>query len=375
MNSKIKLLFITGTRADVGKLAPFVDAVIKNKNYEPMILVTGMHLEETFGLTYQEVERRFNCKIILERNYVGDVSSIESFSNTAQIISKILEEFNIEIIIVHGDRPEALAGAISGTLSNTIVCHIEGGEISGTVDESLRHAITKLAHIHFPTSEKAALRLFQMGEKHQSVFVSGSHIANIVSVDSLPTLKDVKEKYDIPWDDFYISILHPVTTELEIMPLWVEEYFNTLETINENFLILYPNSDLGHKIILKRMLKIRNKKNFRILPSLRHEAYLRILFESSGIIGNSSSAIHEAPIFGIPAIDYGTRQKGRASGNNIVLSASYQKADLLEKFKTLKKIKLNKKVDLADKLNPFDVFSEFLTSKKYQNISLQKEFQ
>jgi len=375
MNSKVKILFITGTRADVGKLAPFVDAVIKNKNYEPVILVTGMHLEETFGLTYQEVEKRFKCKIILERNYVGEVSPIQSFANTAQIISKILEDFNIEIIIVHGDRPEALAGAISGSLFNTIVCHIEGGDISGTVDESLRHSITKLAHIHFPTSEKAALRLFQMGEKKDSVFVSGSHIANISSVDFLPSLKNVQERYDIPWNDFYISILHPVTTELEIMPLWVEEYFSALEIINENFLILYPNSDLGHDIILKRILKIRNKEKFRILPSVRHEAYLRILFESSGIIGNSSSAIHEAPIFGIPAIDYGTRQKGRTNDKNMVLSASYQKADLIEKFQRLKKIKLNKKVDLAEKINPFDVFSDFLEKKKYQNISLQKEFQ
>jgi len=375
MNSKVKILFITGTRADVGKLAPFVDAVIKNKNYEPVILVTGMHLEEIFGLTYQEVEKRFKCKIILERNYVGEVSPIQSFANTAQIISKILEDFNIEIIIVHGDRPEALAGAISGSLFNTIVCHIEGGDISGTVDESLRHSITKLAHIHFPTSEKAALRLFQMGEKKDSVFVSGSHIANISSVDFLPSFKNVQERYDIPWNDFYISILHPVTTELEIMPLWVEEYFSALEIINENFLILYPNSDLGHDIILKRILKIRNKEKFRILPSVRHEAYLRILFESSGIIGNSSSAIHEAPIFGIPAIDYGTRQKGRTNDKNMVLSASYQKADLIEKFQRLKKIKLNKKVDLTEKINPFDVFSDFLEKKKYQNISLQKEFQ
>jgi len=334
-----------------------------------------MHLEETFGLTYQEVEKRFKCKIILERNYVGEVSPIQSFANTAQIISKILEDFNIEIIIVHGDRPEALAGAISGSLFNTIVCHIEGGDISGTVDESLRHSITKLAHIHFPTSEKAALRLFQMGEKKDSVFVSDSHIANISSVDFLPSLKNVQERYDIPWNDFYISILHPVTTELEIMPLWVEEYFSALEIINENFLILYPNSDLGHDIILKRMLKIRNKEKFRILPSVRHEAYLRILFESSGIIGNSSSAIHEAPIFGIPAIDYGTRQKGRTNDKNMVLSASYQKADLIEKFQRLKKIKLNKKVDLTEKINPFDVFSDFLEKKKYQNISLQKEFQ
>jgi len=375
MNSKIKVLFITGTRADVGKLAPFIDATLNNKNYEAIVLVTGMHLEEVFGMTYREVERRFDCKIILEKNYVGEVSSNQSFANTAQIISNILEELNIEIIIVHGDRPEALAGAVSGALSNTIVCHIEGGDISGTVDESLRHAITKLSHIHFPTNETAASRLFQMGEKKDSVFVSGSHLANIMSLDSLPSIASVKEKYSIPWDNFYISILHPVTTEVDIMPQWVEEYFSALETFDENFIVIYPNSDLGHEIILKRMLKINNSERFRILPSLRHEAYLRILYESSGIIGNSSSAIHEASIFGVPSVDYGTRQKGMNKGNNQVFSATYNKLDLIEKFNALKKIKLNKKTKFKSKLNPLDIFSDFLEDKRFLDVSLQKEFQ
>jgi len=375
MSPKIKVLFITGTRADFGKLTPFIAATVKNKNYEPVILITGMHLEETFGLTYKEVEKRFNCKIILERNFVGTVSSIQSFSNTTKIISKILDESKIEIIVVHGDRPEALAGAISGVLLNIITCHIEGGDISGTVDESLRHAITKLSHIHFPISEIAARRLFQMGEKKNSVFISGSHLSNLMSVNCLPSFESVKERYEIPWDNFYISILHPVTTELKIMPFWVDEYFSALEALDDNFLILYPNSDLGHEIIIKRIKKIRSTEKFKILPSMRHEAYLRVLHESSGIIGNSSSAIHEAPILGIPAVDYGSRQKGRSNYKNLILSASCHGEDLIEKINKLKEIKINKSVDLTNNINPFDVFSDFLENKRFQNISLQKEFQ
>ena len=137
-----------------------------------------------------------------------------ALANTIQGLGHYVREFSADLIVVHGDRIEALAGATVGALHNILVAHIEGGEVSGTVDELLRHAISKLSHLHFVANQESRNRLMQMGEQPDAVFVIGSPDIDVMLSGSLPSLNEVKSHYEIPFDDYCIFIYHPVTTEL-----------------------------------------------------------------------------------------------------------------------------------------------------------------
>jgi UDP-N-acetylglucosamine 2-epimerase (hydrolysing) len=154
------------------------------------------------------------------------------------------------MIIVHGDRVEALAGAIIGSFNNTLVTHIEGGEISGTIDELIRHAITKLSHIHFVSNKEAEKRLIQMGELKNSIFVIGSPDVDIMYSDNLPSIEETTEHYEIPFDDYSILIYHPVTTELETLGNDINEVVSATIESDRNYIVIYPNNDAGSDIII-----------------------------------------------------------------------------------------------------------------------------
>jgi len=190
-----------------------------------------------------------------------------------------------------------------------LVAHIEGGEISGTIDESIRHAVTKLAHVHFVANADAEKRLKQMGE--DNIFVIGSPDIDIMLSDTLPTLKQVKDKYDITFDRYAVCIYHPVTTTTVDVGL-----FDVLEESGLRYVVIYPNNDTGAINIIKRIDMLGNR--FHILPSMRFEYFLSLLKNADFIIGNSSAGIREAPVYGVPTIDVGTRQEGRSFVLSIV---------------------------------------------------------
>ena len=212
-----KILFITGTRADFGKLKPLMQSVDKSKTFSCNIFVTGMHLLSRYGSTHDEIRKSgfknlylFMNQIAISENHQMDMI----LGKTIEGLGHYVREFKTDLIVVHGDRVEALAGAVVGALNNILVCHIEGGELSGTVDELIRHSITKLSHVHFVANDTARNRLIQMGESINSVFIIGSPEVDIMLSETLPAIEDVKRRYDIQFDDYNIFIYHPVTTEL-----------------------------------------------------------------------------------------------------------------------------------------------------------------
>lgn len=310
-----KILFITGTRADYGKIKPLMKALDKDNSFHVFVFVCGMHLFESFGSTYEEVQKDDYEDIHIAFGLSQTQSGSVNLGNTITYLSGYVENIKPDMILVHGDRMDALAGAVVGALHNVLVGHVEGGELSGTIDESIRHAISKFAHVHFVCTEEARDRLIQMGEEKERIFVIGSPDIDIMMSDSLPALEEAKEKYDIPFDRYGILMYHPVTTEYDAIGENIRSVVDAVLQSRKNYIVIYPNNDLGSEVILNEYKRFNRNGHFRVFPSLRFEHFLVFLKNADFIIGNSSAGIRESGVYGIPAVDIGTRQSGRYSAS------------------------------------------------------------
>lgn len=167
-----------------------------------------------------------------------------NLANTILCFSHYIQDIKPDYIAVHGDRIDALAGAIVGMLNNIRVVHIEGGEVTGTVDDSIRHAITKISHVHFTANEESKARLIQLGENEEHIYIIGSPDIDIMLSDSLPTKEEVLGKYNIP-EDYAIFMYHPVVTEVDQIEGYMEEIGKAIEEDDRFYVFVYPNNDLG----------------------------------------------------------------------------------------------------------------------------------
>lgn len=316
--NKRKIVFLTGTRADFGKLKPLINIAEASKDFDCYIFVTGMHTLSKYGATFTEIKKLGYKHIFIYMNQTNTTEPDIILSNTVTGFSNFIKEIHPDMIVIHGDRIEALAGAITGSFNNILVSHIEGGELSGTLDELIRHAVTKLSHIHFVSNDEAKKRLIQMGESESCIFVIGSPDIDIMYGDDLPDIKEVKDHYDISYDNYATFIFHPITTELETLAHQIREVVSALIESKKNYVVIYPNNDAGSDIILKEYERLKNMKNFKILPSVRFEYFLTMLKKSKFLIGNSSAGIKESEVYGIPTINIGTRQKNRTKSTNII---------------------------------------------------------
>jgi UDP-N-acetylglucosamine 2-epimerase (hydrolysing) len=371
---KRKILFITGTRADFGKLKPLMLKIERSPDFECLIFATGMHTLSKYGLTYDEI-RKTGFKNIFA--FINQDESVRNsmdiiLSNTIEGISRYIHEQCPDLIVVHGDRVETLAGAIVGALNNILVAHIEGGELSGTIDELLRHATTKMAHLHFVSNNEAKKRLIQMGEFESSVYVIGSPDIDIMLSKSLPSLTQVKRRYGINFDTYGIFVYHPVTTDIPDLETKINNIIDAINRTKLNFIVLYPNNDFGSDIILKALNRLNGNPKFRIFPSVRFEYFLVLLKNARVIVGNSSSGIREAPVYGIPTVNIGTRQNNRFLTSSIINvgedagKIEYILNKLPEHFKSCYHFGEGKSAEQ---------FLKILKSKKIWNTPCQKQFQ
>lgn len=315
-----KIMFLTGTRADFGKLKPLMLAVSTNPNFELHIFVTGMHMLTKYGYTCEEVERAGFKNVYRFINQNANDGMDHVLAKTISGLSDYVREVKPDLIIVHGDRVEAMAGAIVGALNNILTGHIEGGEVSGTIDELIRHAITKLSHVHFVANEQAQQRLIQLGESEETIHIIGSPDIDIMNSENLPSLNTVREHYQIAYHNYAILIFHPVTTELDFLKHQAQIIVDSLIRSEKNYIVIYPNNDSGTHFIFDEYKRLENYPNFRLLPSIRFEYFLTLLKNADFIIGNSSAGIREAPHFGVPAINIGSRQNNRTQSQLVINS-------------------------------------------------------
>lgn len=373
--SKKRIVFLTGTRADFGKLKSLIKITQESKLFDVHIFATGMHMNSKYGFTVDEIYKSGFSNVYKFINHDTVEHMDRTLAKTIDGFSHFISEIKPDMVVVHGDRVEALAGAIVGSLNNILVTHIEGGEVSGTIDELIRHAVSKMSHIHLVANEEAKKRLLQLGEDERSLFIIGSPDLDLMSPDSLPQLHKVKQYYDISFNYYSIAMFHPVTTEYESIKEQSENFVNALINSKRNYIVIYPNNDIGSNEILSSYKKLKNNEKFKIFPSLRFEFFLSLLKGAEFIIGNSSAGIREAPYYSVPTIDIGTRQLNRAKLDTIyhcgyghdeieMAIANLNKHDITEKG-TYKKFGLGN----SDKL-----FFQLLTEEEVWSTERQKQF-
>ena len=372
MGIRRKIVFLTGTRADFGKIKSLIEVARANPAFEVHIFVTGMHMDKKYGYTVIELEKYGYENIYKYINHDAESSMDITLSRTIEGFANYIRLVEPDLIIIHGDRIEALAGATVGALNNILVAHIEGGELSGTVDELIRHAVSKLSHVHFVANKEAKIRLKQMGENDASIFIIGSPDMDAMLYKTLPAWQEVKHNYEIPFDAFFISMFHPVTTEFEQMDCYASAYIKALEESNLNFVAIYPNNDKGSDFILNKLKRLTKNSRFKIFPSIRFEAFLVLMKHSKAVVGNSSAGIREAPFYGIPTVNVGTRQLGRTSNPDII-NTSYKKEDIIKGIQKAGTQKITPRVLFGDGKSD-EKFIHIISQEVFWNIPKQKIF-
>lgn len=368
-----KILFITGTRADFGKIKSLIRCVDCSEKFEAYVYVTGMHLLEQFGYTYSEVvkENYKHVYVAFGTRVTNDMSF--NLGNTVSELSGYVDNVLPDMIVVHGDRTDALAGAIVGAFKNIIVAHIEGGEVSGTIDESIRHSISKLAHIHLVCNEDAKQRLIQMGENKGHIYVMGSPDIDIMMSRNLPSIAMVKERYEISFERYGLLMYHPVTTDVDNISKYIRRILAALNESKYNYVIIYPNNDSGSQIIINEYKELTGSPKYRIFPSIRFEYFLTLLKNAEFVIGNSSAGVREACIYGVPAIDIGTRQTGRYSSQlKNIQHVDHDTEDIKAAISRVDQFRIHGS-DYGDG-NSSQRFMSIISDSSFWDIDLQKHF-
>jgi len=368
-----KIAFLTGTRADFGKIKSLLQILQDNQEFEPHIFATGMHMLKTYGDTVVEIEKCGFKNIYKYINHTTEGTMDLTLAKTVEGFSSYVHHIQPELIVVHGDRVEALAGALVGSLNNILVAHIEGGEISGTIDELIRHSTSKMSHLHFVSNDLAKKRLMQMGELEASIHVIGSPDIDIMFSDTLPSLQVAKDYYEIGFQDYAVAMFHPVTTEFDSMRKNAHSFVEALLEDTSNYVVIYPNNDLGSQYIFEAYEKLKNNKRFRIFPSLRFEYFLTLLKNSKFMIGNSSAGIRETPYYGIPAVNIGNRQKNRAHHESVIHTES-DTVSILKGIELALNLKPEKESIAFGTGKSASLFLETLKSDKMWELSNQKQF-
>ena len=371
MTEKQRLLFVTGTRADFGKIEPLAQAAIQN-GFDVSFFVTGMHMMESYGLTKIEVNRLPGATVHEFVNQrPGDPQDV-ILAKTILGFSDFIVEDKPDLVLIHGDRVEALACALVCATNYVKCAHIEGGEVSGTIDEILRHCNSKLAYCHFVSSKTAGRRVQTLGESANSIHVIGSPELDIHAQPSGFMLQDVLDHYEISQSNYGICILHPVTSESDSMGQQAADLFRALTQSDKYFVVIKPNNDPGSEGILS-VINTLPEAQFKVIPSMRFGRFSELLRNAACILGNSSSGVREAPFLGIPSLDVGSRQTDRAFSASIAKLAAEDTQGILDFIATNWQKRHERQAEFGDG-NATQRFVDLLKTEAFWQRSMQKQF-
>ena len=316
-----KILYISGTRADYGLMRSVLSAIRSHPDLSLDIGVTGMHLMPEFGTTIDEIRRDdFSCHII------DATCSDDSRDAMAVFVGDcirgcvgLVQRLKPDLLMVLGDRGEMLSAAIAGSYLGIPVVHIHGGDVTSTVDDIARHAITKLSHVHCPATQESADRIIRMGENPAQVHVVGSPGLEQILKESHAGAEEISRKYSLDGArKLILVIFHPESFDPGDPSAYMEHVLDAALSFHEQVIVIYPNADAGGRAMIEVIRQHEGDPGLRAFPSIPHGDYLGLLKKSSVIVGNSSSGIIEAPSFGIPAVNIGDRQRGRMRGKNVI---------------------------------------------------------
>jgi len=319
----IHIVVITGTRAEYGILKPVIDAIDFTPSMKMSLVVTGMHLAPEFGMTVREIENDgIPISARVDMLFNADTTSAMGKSLGIGIVGLIqeLERLKPDLAIVLGDRIEAFAGAIAGLFCGAVIAHIHGGEITrGGVDEYMRHAITKLSHVHFAATESARQRIIRLGEHPDFVFHTGSPALDVIRRMKILSRDELAQKLEFPLPERYALVVqHPISTHPETAALEIEETLEALRSCQISAILAYPNADAGGRAMRDVIRRYETFPWLHTYINLPRPVYMSLLAHASVMVGNSSSGLIDSSSFGIPTINIGERQEGRERGKNVI---------------------------------------------------------
>lgn len=340
---KKNIAVIIFSRANYARIKSVLKELKKNKKINLQIILGGSavldrfgNLEDVFKKDKLQINQR--CFFMIEG---GSPSTMAKSTGLGIIsLSTIFSNLKPHIVLTVADRFETIATAITGAYMNIIVAHTQGGEVTGSIDESIRHAITKLAHIHFPSSKQSYNRLIKMGEPRKNVFLVGCPSIDLINKKKLridnsfiKNFKYIGKKID--FNQKYILIqYHPVTTEYDLEQKKTEILLDAIHSLNIQTVWMWPNIDAGSDIVGKVIRRFREKNinnKFCFVKNLPPEEFLKLVNNTECFVGNSSAAIREGSYLGVPAVSVGSRQKPREHGNNVIF-ASHNKNEIIKKI-------------------------------------------
>lgn len=337
-------MYVTGSRAEYGIMKELLYKLDQDSNINLDIVITGTHLDSKFGMTADEIiNSGFNVikKIPIKNTGINE-DIVQSLALITNQLSELYNDKHYDLTLILGDRQEMLAVANTAVLFKSPIAHFHGGEVSeGNYDDYIRHALTKLSHLHFTSCETYRKRVIQMGEMPQTVFNIGSMAVDSMTTMNLIPFETLKETYDLPFNhkDYRVVLYHPVTLNSEEETiLELNDFVDALIISNQNYVLIGSNADIYSNHISNRFneLKKMNSKFFG-LKSLEHLAYVSLLKYSKGLVGNSSSGIIEAASLGIPVLNVGDRQKGRIHGSSVI-DCPTQKHDIIQSLEKMERI-------------------------------------
>lgn len=350
-----KICVVTGSRAEYGLLNGLMKAIHEDADLQLQVIATNMHLSPEFGLTFREIEKdgfTINKKVEMLLSSDTPNATAKSVGLGTIGFADAYEDLQPDMIVVLGDRYEILSAVSTALFYKIPVAHLHGGEITeGAYDDCIRHAITKMSHLHFTATEEYRNRVIQLGEQPDRIFNVGAiGIENIKKVP-LMSKKELEESIGFEMSDKCLLVTyHPVTLENSSAEEQCKNLLAALEQFNDYRIIFtMPNSDTNGRIIMHEIEKFveKNKERSIAFKSLGLRRYLSALQYVTAVIGNSSSGIIEVPSFGIPTLNIGNRQKGRIAANSVVNSDTSEE-DILA---GLKKILYAEKKEIT---NPYE---------------------
>lgn len=316
-----KIAYISGTRADFGLMTPILRAIQKSKKLDLKIYMTGSHLMKELGSTGQEVLKEFpNTQIVQAIFPHNDRGMAEFTGNFIIKLTKKLSSDRPDLMLVLGDRVEILCTAVTCAYLGIPVGHIHGGDKSTTVDDGARHAITKLAVVHFPATQEASQRIRKMGEEKNRIHVVGAPALDTIMNERLPSRKELFGQLGLdPGQKLILLTQHPVTENYKRAGQQIQETISAIRDFNLPTVATYPHPDKGGKKIIEVLEKEKaGNPMFHIFANLPYNQFLALEREASVWVGNSSAQVIESASFKTPVVMVGNRQNGRLRGKNVI---------------------------------------------------------
>jgi len=373
-----KITITTGSRSEYVILRPVLKNIQNNKNFKLYLLVTGTHLSRKYGKTITEIKKdgfkpysKFNLIPSGDDNYYMTKSVGEGILKFAKIFRKIKPDINL----ILGDRPEMLASAVAAYYMNIPNAHIHGGDVSGSVDEYTRHAITKISNIHFAATKKSYNRIINMGENPKYVFLTGSPGIDEIFQNKISNKNELCKKYNIKIsNDTIILLYHPLTTEILKTKNEITNILKAITKIKHETIVILPNSDTGRKIIYDNLKEYAKKYSFiHLFPTFPRHDFLGLLKNAGILVGNSSSGIIEANYLDMPVLNIGKRQHNREKPNNVFdVSGNSEKLIKNSIIAVLQKKSINSKF-LYGRGNSSKKIMNVLEKIRLDNDLIQKE--